>query len=185
MEACTIFRRFSVILRQNIAMANFVSEVSHASDETIRPRVADPHSLDTMGVKLLQKVYKTVTKTNPLKLDLAEHKMASTVYFKGGMTLDQTKLGAEQFKSDYSELGSRRSQDELAVFKAMLKELPPALQEPPSTIVRDLLWEMEESSMNSEPLIAYYKLVTKMAIMLRNVQGAATKVKEVNSTGAL
>ena len=133
------------------------------------------------GVKLLDKVYKTVTKTNPLKLDQAEHKMATTVYFKGGMTIDQTKLGAEQFKSDYSELGSRRSQDELAVFKAMLKELPPALQEPPSTIVRDLLWEMEESAMNSEPLISFDKLVTKVAIMLRTVQGAARKSSEVSS----
>ena len=134
------------------------------------------------GVRLLDKVYKTVTKTNPLKLDLAEHKMASTVYFTGGMTIDQTKLAAAQFKSDHAELGSRRSQDELAVYKAMLKELPPALHEPQSTVVRDLLWDMEESAMNSEPLIAYDKLVTKMAIMLRNVHGAAKKVKEVSST---
>ena len=134
------------------------------------------------GVKLLDKVYKTVTKTNPLKLDLAEQKMASTVYFTGGMTIDQTKLAAALFKSDHAELGSRRSQDELAVYKAMLKELPPALHEPQSTVVRDLLWEMEESTMNSEPLIEYDKLVTKMAIMLRNVQGAAKKVKEASST---
>ena len=134
------------------------------------------------GVRLLDKVYKTVTKTNPLKLDLAERKMASTVYFTGGMTIDQTKLAAAQFKSDHAELGSRRSQDELAVYKAMLKELPPALHEPQSTVVRDLLWDMEESAMNSEPLIAYDKLVTKMAIMLRNVHGAAKKVKEVSST---
>ena len=134
------------------------------------------------GVRFLDKVYKTVTKSNPLKLDLAEQKMATTVYFTGGMTIDQTKLAAAQFKSDHAELGSRRSQDELTVYKAMLKELPPALHEPLSTVVRDLLWEMEESSMNSEPLIAYDKLVTKMAIMLRNVHGAAKKSKEVNST---
>ena len=63
-------------------------------------------------------MYKTVTKSNPLKLDAAEQKMATTVYFSGGMTLDQTKLAAAQFKSDYTELGSRRSQDELAVNKA-------------------------------------------------------------------
>ena len=72
-------------------------------------------------------MYKTVTKSNPLKLDLAEQKIASTVYFSGGMTLDQTKLAAAQFKSDYTELGSRRSQDELAVYKALCKELPPML----------------------------------------------------------
>ena len=133
------------------------------------------------GVRLLDKVYKTVTKTNPLKLDQAEHKMASTIYFKGGMTLDQTKLGAEQFKTDYTELGSRRSQSELAMYTAMLKELPPALHEPQSTIMRDLLWEMEEATMNSELLITFEKLVTKMAVMLRNVQGAAKKNKEVNA----
>ena len=34
------------------------------------------------GVRLMDKVYKTVTKSiNPLKLDLAEQKMASTVYY--------------------------------------------------------------------------------------------------------
>ena len=37
----------------------------------------------------LDKVYKTVTKSNPLKLDAAEQKMATTVYFSGGMTLNQ------------------------------------------------------------------------------------------------
>jgi hypothetical protein len=42
------------------------------------------------GVRLLDKVYKTVTKSNPLKLDMAEQKMATTVYFSGGMSLDQT-----------------------------------------------------------------------------------------------
>ena len=139
-------------------------------------------SICRSGVRLLDKVYKTVTKSNPLKLDMAEQKMASTVYFTGGMTIDQTKLAAAQFKSDHTELGSRRSQDELAVYKAMLKELPPKLQDPQSTVVRDLLWEMEEASMNSEPLISFDKLVTKIAIMLRNVQGAANKAKEVNST---
>ena len=41
------------------------------------------------GVRLLDKVYKTVTKSNPLKLDAAEQKMATTVYFSGGMTLNQ------------------------------------------------------------------------------------------------
>jgi len=52
-----------------------------------------------------------------------------------------------------------------------------------STVVRDLLWEMEESTMISEPLITFDKLVIKIAIMLRNVQGAAKKAaKEVNST---
>ena len=44
------------------------------------------------GVRLLDKVYKTVyktvTKSNPLKLDMAEQKMATTVYFSGGMTLE-------------------------------------------------------------------------------------------------
>ena len=135
------------------------------------------------GVRLLDKVYKTVTKSNPLKLDMAEQKMATTVYFMGGMSLDQTKLAAALFKSDYSELGSRRSQDDLAIFKAMLKELPPMLLEPQSMVVRDLLWEMEESTMISEPLITFDKLVIKIAIMLRNVQGAAKKAaKEVNST---
>ena len=135
------------------------------------------------GVRLLDKVYKTVTKSNPLKLDMAEQKMATTVYFSGGMSLDQTKLAAALFKSDYSELGSRRSQDDLAIFKAMLKELPPMLLEPHSTIVRDLLWEGEESMMISEPLITVDKLVIKIAIMLRNVQGAAKKAnKEANST---
>jgi len=49
------------------------------------------------------------------------------IYLSGGMSLDQTKLAAPQFKSDHTELGSRRSQDDLAIFKAMLKELPPAL----------------------------------------------------------
>ena len=98
------------------------------------------------------------------------------------MSIDQTKLAAAQFKSDHSELGSRRSQEDLAVYKAMLKELPPMLQDPQSTVVRDLLWEMEEDTMNSEPLISFDKLVIKMAIMLRAVQGAAKKVKEVNST---
>ena len=135
------------------------------------------------GVRLLDKVYKTVTKSNPLKLDMAEQKMATTIYFSGGMSLDQTKLAAALFKSDYSELGSRRSQDDLAIFKAMLKELPPMLLEPQSMVVRDLLWEMEESTMISEPLITFDKLVIKIAIMLRNVQGAAKKAaKEVNST---
>ena len=81
------------------------------------------------GVRLLDKVYKTVTKSNPLKLDMAEQKMATTVYFSGGMSLDQTKLAAALFKSDYTELGSRRSQDDLAIFKAMLKDLN--LQSPP------------------------------------------------------
>ena len=51
------------------------------------------------GVRLLDKVYKTVTKSNPLKLDMAERKMATTIYFSGGMSLDQTKLAAAQFKS--------------------------------------------------------------------------------------
>jgi len=135
------------------------------------------------GVRLLDKVYKTVTKSNPLKLDVAEQKMATTIYFSGGMSLDQTKLAAALFKSDYSELGSRRSQDDLAMFKAMLRELPPMLLEPQSMVVRDLLWEMEESTMISEPLITFDKLVIKIAIMLRNVQGAAKKAaKEVNST---
>ena len=134
------------------------------------------------GVRLLDKVYKTVTKSNPLKLDMAEQKMATTIYFMGGMSIDQTKLAAAQFRSDHTELGSRRSQDDLAVYKAMLKELPPALQDPQSTVVRDLLWEMEEATMNSEPLISFDKLVIKMAIMLRGVQGAAKKAKEVNST---
>jgi len=65
----------------------------------------------------------------------------------------------------------------------MLKELPPMLLEPQSMVVRDLLWEMEESTMISEPLITFDKLVIKIAIMLRNVQGAAKKAaKEVNST---
>ena len=36
--------------------------------------------------------------------------------------------------------------------------------------------------MNSKPLITFDKLVTKMAIMLRNVHGAAKKIKEVDST---
>ena len=54
------------------------------------------------GVRLMDKVYKTVTKSNPLKLDLAEQKMASTVYFSGGMSIDQTKLAAAQFKSDHT-----------------------------------------------------------------------------------
>jgi hypothetical protein len=134
------------------------------------------------GVRLLDKAYKTVTKSNPLKLDMAERKMATTIYFSGGMSLDQTKLAAAQFKSDHTELGSRRSQDDLAIFKAMLKELPPALLEPHSMVVRDLLWEMEESTMISEPLITFDKLIIKMAIMLRNVQGAAKKEKEVNSS---
>jgi hypothetical protein len=48
------------------------------------------------GVRLLDKVYKTVTKSNPLKLDMAEQKMATTVYFSGGMSLDQTKLAARR-----------------------------------------------------------------------------------------
>jgi hypothetical protein len=98
------------------------------------------------------------------------------------MSIDQTKLAAAQFRSDHTELGSRRSQDDLAVYKAMLKELPPALQDPQSTVVRDLLWEMEEDTMNSEPLISFDKLVIKMAIMLRSVHGAAKKSKEANST---
>ena len=68
--------------------------------------------------------------------------MATMIYLSGGMSLDQTKLAAPQFKSDHTELGSRRSQDDLAIFKAMLKELPPALLEPHSTVVRDLRWEM-------------------------------------------
>jgi hypothetical protein len=127
-------------------------------------------------------VYKTVTKSNPLKLDMAEQKMATTIYFTGGMSIDQTKLAAAQFRSDHTELGSRRSQDDLAVYKAMLKELPPALQDPQSTVVRNLLWEMEEDTMNSEPLISFDKLAIKMAIMLRSVHGAAKKSKEANST---
>ncbi|KOO30922.1 hypothetical protein Ctob_016205 [Chrysochromulina tobinii] len=134
------------------------------------------------GVRLLSKVYKTVTMSNPLKLDMAEQRMATTIYFTGGMSIDQTKLAAAQFKSDHTELGSRRSQDDLAVYKAMLKELPPALQDPQSTVVRDLLWEMEEDTMNSEPLISFDKLVIKMAIMLRSVHGAAKKSKEANLT---
>ena len=47
---------------------------------------------------------------------------------------------------------------------------------------QETLWEMEEAAMNSEPLITFDKLVTKMAIMLRNVHGAAKKIKEVDST---
>ena len=47
---------------------------------------------------------------------------------------------------------------------------------------QETLWEMEEAAMNSKPLITFDKLVTKMAIMLRNVHGAAKKIKEVDST---
>jgi len=59
------------------------------------------------GVRLLDKVYKTVTKSNPLKLDVAEQKMATTIYFSGGMSLDQTKLAAALFKSDYTRSSDR------------------------------------------------------------------------------
>ena len=87
------------------------------------------------GVSLIAKLLKQVASTDSLKMESAETRFQTTVYFRGGMTHDQVRLAVAAFKADYTArpfFDNRK----YAMLAAMLKELPPSIKEP---FVRDEL----------------------------------------------
>ena len=57
------------------------------------------------GVVLIKRLLKHVETTDSLKMESAEQRFQTTVYFKGGMTHDQVRLAAAAFKADYPSRG--------------------------------------------------------------------------------
>ena len=54
------------------------------------------------GVSLIAKLLKQVASTDSLKMESAETRFQTTVYFRGGMTHDQVRLAVAAFKADYT-----------------------------------------------------------------------------------
>ena len=122
------------------------------------------------GVRLLNKLIKTVSTKDTLSTDAAEQRFKTTVYFKGGMSHDQVKLAAAQFKADYKARSeTARSDTEYALLAAMLNEMPPALQEPASYCVRDERKKLEKLSMRGLDMPDWDEFIIDIAVMLKDV----------------
>ncbi|KOO31759.1 hypothetical protein Ctob_010798 [Chrysochromulina tobinii] len=128
------------------------------------------------GVSLVAKLLKHVSTTDSLKMESAELRFQTTVYFKGGMSHDQVRLAAAAFKADYTARPFFDNRT-YALLAAMLKELPPSLKEP---FVRDeldnlLTLEMKGQRDGTDLMPAWDDFLLKIAVRLRNATGEIKK----------
>jgi hypothetical protein len=128
------------------------------------------------GVSLIAKLLKQVATTDSLKMESAETRFQTTVYFRGGMTHDQVRLAVAAFKADYTArpfFDNRK----YAMLAAMLKELPPSIKEPFARDELDnlLTLEMKGQRDGKDLMPEWDDVVLKIAVRLRNATGEIKK----------